>query len=151
MNETNEMSDATILTDNAVPEYTEKECMGDKIFDIWERIRLCCYFIPIITTVAFLLSYFCKIPIAVEYYTIVPMTFIGWIAAILTGPIRLIKMFLKVNLTSLKIGFDVVPFFPGCILGAFIAWLVCFAAVFYVCIYAPAAITIFLFVKDEVL
>lgn len=121
----------------------------DKILDIWDTVQLCCYFIPIVTTIVWVLSSNFNLPIFLEDYILFPIMFVGWIAVFLTGPIRLLKLLLEVSFWSGKIGFALIPIFPICLISGLTCLIVCFCLLLYVFIYAPAAITLYCFFRDE--
>lgn len=111
-----------------------------KTLDVWDKVRPCCYFIPIITTVAVVLSFAYDLPIYVDNYIIFPMVFVGWIAALLTGPFRLLKLILK--FISFVGQAAIVGIF-GCI-----GFILCLNAIEYIFLFAPAIITIIYFFRD---
>lgn len=133
--------------DNKAVNNVKEEDVLEKVFSMWEKIQLCCYFIPIVTSLAFLIGSVFDLPRGVEDYILVPICIIGWIAALLTGPIRLIKVVFKCILVGWNIGFAV-PFFPICFLtGAFCA-LLGMAVGLYGVMFAPAIFTIYYFFTD---
>lgn len=127
----------------------QTENVLDKILDIWERVRLCCYFVPIITTVALIIDFIFELSDFAENYIIWPMVIIGWAAAVLTGPFRLIKLIWKWISFGWK-AFWIIPVYPICLILGCMGAVLCFAGIGYILLFAPAVVTIYYFVTEEI-
>ena len=142
-----EKADATMATENETLVQSKEEGVIDKVLDIWERVKLCCYFVPIITTVAIFMGSAFE---TIEWlnYIFIPLCFVGWAAAILTGPFRLIKLIWKWISFGWK-AFWIIPVYPICLILGCIGAVLCFAVIGEILLFAPAVVTIYYFIAEE--
>jgi len=117
------------------------------IADIIDKVRFICHFLPIISTLIIILNLTVTMPNFLVDYFFVPLTFVGWIAAIIARPVEIIKAVLAVPLKVFAF-IMLFPFifisFPTA-LGTSIAVFGCMILLF---IFAPAAYTIYFLLKE---
>lgn len=111
------------------------EIKAEKLI-MWKKIKYVCYFLPILTTVAFVLNWAIDIPNVIADGILLPMACIGWLAALLTGPIKFLKGVVRSTLTGWNLG-SVVGI-VGALFGGLIGTVAGLAAI----LYAPAVFTI---------
>ena len=118
--------------------------------NLWEQIRLWCYFIPIITTVAFLVYAIGGIQDgSLASIILIILMAIGWIAALITGPMRIIKLFVKWTWGGCKFGFNICPFIPLCFFTACMGFCFGFGIMSAIFNVVPAAITLYYYFNEE--
>ena len=121
----------------------------DTFCTIFAKIRLACHFLPILTSVAWLIHTVFDPSNFVSDYILVPLLFIGWISALLARPLKFIKVAFCLVTGGLSIGWTICPLFPMCIATAGIGLALGATAALFIVAYAPAAITIYCFIKDR--
>lgn len=116
--------------------------------EIWAIITMVCAFLPLISTLAWLLYAIPGMPIFVTDYILVPMMFIGWGATVLSCPLKLLKligkMVLKPFLAGLCIPILPINLFLACLFGGAGA-----CALLALLAFAPAIVTLVNFFKCE--
>ena len=114
----------------------------------WETISNVCAFLPLVTTLAWLLYGIPGMPIAVMDFGLVPMMFIGWIATLISCPLKVLKLIGKMVgkpfLAGLCIPILPVNLFLACLFGG--AGACALAALL---IFAPGIVTLTHFFKGE--
>ena len=114
----------------------------------WENISTVCAFLPLITTLAWLLYAIPGMPIFVTDFILVPMMCIGWIATLISCPVKVLKLIGKLVgkpfLTGLCIPILPINLFLACLFGG--AGACALAALL---IFAPGIVTLTHFFKGE--
>ena len=133
-----------ISVEQTVPEQSTFE----RILETWAMIRMICHFVPVLTSLGWLI-YSCTNPSdGVFAFLLAPMIVVGLLAAIIATPWQFIKAAFKLMLTGWKLGWTLCPFFPTCIGTALLGAALGAAGGVMLMVYIPAAITIYNFFKD---
>ena len=124
-----------------------KETDDNSLATIWATIRFVCHFLPILTSIAMLIAYTCNPSNFVADYILVPIAFIGWIAAIIAKPFAIIKSVFSISWKVFKF-FFFMPVFLVSTTAAFAAGIVTFGILTMIAVFAPAVFTIILLIKE---
>ena len=119
----------------------------ERIADVWLKIRIPCHFIPLVTSLAWIIFYTLEPSNLVVNYILFPLMIIGWGAALIARLFDFIALVFGLIGTGLSFGFSIfiIPFnFLFALIGGTIALAIAFGLV----VYAPGAVTIFCLVRD---
>ena len=125
----------------------EKETEDNSLVTIWATIRFICHFLPILTSIAMLIAYTCNPSNFVADYILMPIAFIGWIAAIIAKPFGIIKSVFSISWKVFKF-FFFMPVFLVSTTAAIAAGIVSFGILTMIAVFAPAVFTIILLIKE---
>ena len=119
----------------------------EKVAETWAMIRAICHFVPIVSSLGWLVAW--AIPNDTLFtYVLMPLIAIGLLAAILAAPLQFLKTAFSLTIGGWTLGWTLCPFFPMCFTTAFIGAGLGLTAGLALAIFAPAAITIYNFLKD---
>lgn len=110
-----------------------------------EKVKLVCKGLALLTTLAFLLEKFVPFPKSgvlgdIMFWLLVGLIFIGWIATLVTGPIKVLKKMFKPVATVWCWG--MAWFFPVNILVALFGAILTFGLMLFVFAFIPFVLTI---------
>jgi hypothetical protein len=119
------------------------------ILDVFAKFRTVCHFLPLLSSVAWVIHTAFDPSRFVSDYILVPLLVIGWAAALIARPVKFITLAIGLATGGLTLGWTICPLFPLCIATAGIGLALGVSAALFLVAYAPAAITIYCFVKDK--
>ena len=118
------------------------------ISDTWINIRLICHFLPLLSTIGWIVDYTLNPSNFIVNYILFPLMVIGWIAAFIARPRELFAVIRKFISTGWATGWSICPLFPICYATALFIAGVGLIPAFMLVLGAPAAVTLFCFIKD---
>jgi len=62
---------------------------------VWNKVKYVCYFLPMLTTIAFIVNWVFDIPNGIADVILFPIACVGWTAALITGPVKFMKGILR--------------------------------------------------------
>lgn len=119
----------------------------ERIAEIWFKIRIPCHFIPLLTSIGWIIYYTLEPSNFVVNYILFPLMVIGWGAALIARFFDFISLVFGLIGTGLSFGFSIfiIPFnFLFALIGGTIGLSIAFVLV----VYAPGAVTLFCLIRD---
>lgn len=136
------------MNQNTIEQTAPAQSTWERIMDAWMLIRVGCHFVPVLTSLAWLITYCTNPSDGVFTFLLAPLIVIGLLAAVIATPWQFIKAAFKLMITGWKLGWTLCPFFPTCIGTAFLGAALGAIGGMALMIYVPAVITIYNFFKD---
>lgn len=131
-----------------------KNKIADFLYDFlvfWKKLRIVCHFLPLTSTIAWLL-YWALEPSRMLFYSLIaPLLLLGWCAALIARPVQFFKIVIGFTVAAGSFGWGICPFFPLCIVTAVMGLYLGLNLSVGAVVVAPAAITLYCFIKDYVL
>ena len=114
----------------------------ENFLTIWRKVRMVCHFVPLLTTLGWILYLIDEQTFGNSYF-VVGMMAAGVIAMLIARPWRAIKTFLKLTVGGVIGGFAIFPIPPVCIITAAVGLCIGGALAFGLFFVAPGAFTIY--------
>ena len=116
--------------------------------ELLDNIAITCVFLPLVTTLAWIIYAIPGLPIWIADFVLAPMMIVGWVATLISCPLKLLKLLGKMVGKPFLLGlrFPIIP--ANFLIAMFLlaGGLTVFAGLL---IFAPALVTIVNFFKGE--
>ena len=125
---------------------TTNKTFLQKLAEVWAIVYTACHFIPLISSLAWIIYYTMNPSNFVVNYILFPLMVIGWVAATIARFPAFLSLMGKCVGMGTSIGFIFI--FPFNLAFMLVGMAFGLALAGGIAIYAPAVVTIFCFVKD---
>lgn len=123
-------------------------CKKFDFAQLLDNIAIACVFLPLITSLAWLIYAIPGLPIWITDFILVPMMIVGWVATLISCPLKLLKLLGKMVGKPFLAGLRF-PIVPANVVIALFLLSAGITAFIGLLIFAPALVTIINFFKGE--